>query len=276
MFGMNLEPALRLTTLSALSAGLMLAAPSMALAGDYWWSGDWYLKVGATGFVAPRYEGSKSYLLQGLPLISLGKAGDLVRFTSRNDDPSFSLYESGPMRLGAVGKLIMPRDRDDSGDLKGLSPVKFGVEVGGFAELYPTDWVRLRAEVRQGIRSHTGVVADISADAFKDVTPTVRVSAGPRLTFASEDYVEAYYGVDAKESAKTGLKPFKPEGGLHSVGFGGEVTWKTTDKIDTGVFAEYKRLVGSAGDSSLVNQRGSANQYLVGVSASYKFGFTLP
>ncbi|MFY8100214.1 MAG: MipA/OmpV family protein, partial [Allorhizobium sp.] len=37
-------------------------------------------------------------------------------------------------------------------------------------------------------------------------------------------------------------------------------------------FTEYKRLAGPAADSSLVRQKGSENQLLFGVSASYKFG----
>src|SRR5690606_19487797 len=110
-------------------------------------------------------------------------------------------------------------------------------EVGGFAEVYPTDNLRLRAEIRHGIRSHNGVVADLSADFFHDVTPTIQVSGGPRVSWASQDYFEAYYGVDGAESAATGLSPYSPDGGIRSVGVGGAVTWKASDKLTTSVFA---------------------------------------
>ena len=40
-------------------------------------------------------------------------------------------------------------------------------------------------------------------------------------------------------------------------------------------FTEYKRLTGPAADSSLVKERGSENQLVIGLSASYKFNFTL-
>jgi len=39
---------------------------------------------------------------------------------------------------------------------------------------------------------------------------------------------------------------------------------------------EYRRLLGPAADSSLVQERGSRNQVLVGLSATYRFDFTLP
>jgi outer membrane scaffolding protein for murein synthesis (MipA/OmpV family) len=257
---------------------LLAAAPVSALAedGSYWWSGDWYLKVGAAGFVAPRYDGAKSYIFQVTPMISLGKAGEPLRFSSRNDNPSFAFVETQSFRAGIVGKLVMPRDGGDSDDLKGLEPVQLGVEAGAFAEAYPTDWVRVRGEVRQGIRSHNGIVADLSADAFADLTPTIRLSAGPRVTFASDDYMDTYYGVNGKESIKSGLSKYNAEGGLYSAGVGAAVTWQATENVEASTFAEYKRLMGSAADSSLVQERGSRDQFLIGVSSTYRFNFKLP
>lgn len=264
---------MRLGVLSVMSGFLALsAAPAFA---DAWWSGDWYLKVGGSAFVAPRYQGDDSYLFQGKPIISLGRADQTVRFTSRNDNPSFSVYDNGAIRAGIVGKLVLPRDKDTSSDLKGLDPVKLGLEAGAFTEVYPTDWMRFRTEVRRGIRSHDGIVADVSADAFMDMTDTVRVSAGPRATFATDGYMDAYYGVSAKESSKSGLKKYNADGGVQSAGLGAAIDWKATEKVDTSLFAEYSRLLGSAADSSLVRERGAKDQFVIGVSATYRFDFRL-
>ena len=260
-----------------LSLGLAFAATSSAHAqeGGYFWSGDWYLKVGATGFIGPKYDGASDRLFQAAPLISLGRAGSTVRFSSRNDNPAFAFVDKGAFRAGLAGKLIFERDEDTSSDLEGLDPVRFGGELGGFAEVYPTDWLRIRAELRQGIRSHKGIVADVAADGFVDVTDTVRISGGPRLSAASSDYFDAYYGVNASESAKSGYSQYNPSGGLSSVGAGAAITWQATEKLETSAFAEYKRLMGPAADSSIVREGGSRNQFLVGLSATYRFDFTL-
>jgi outer membrane scaffolding protein for murein synthesis (MipA/OmpV family) len=254
---------------------LGLSQGAAAGEGESWFSGDWYLTVGAAGFVAPEYEGAKDFLFRATPMISIGKVGPEARFTSRNDNISFSLFESGAIRAGAVGKIVFPRDGDDADDLKGLDPVRWGAEIGGFAEVYPTDWLRIRGEVRHGIRAHDGIVADISADAFHDVTPTIRVSGGPRASFASSDYFDTYYGVSADEAQESGLSAYDPGGGLKSLGVGGAVTWKTTDQVTTSLFGEYSRLMGSAKDSSLVQERGSPDQLMLGVSATYRFDFTM-
>lgn len=240
-----------------------------------WIHGNWALKVGATGMVAPDFDGSKNYMFSASPIISLGKAGPEARFTSRNDGISISLFDNGAFRSGINGEFIMRRDSGDSDDLIGVNPIRFGGELGGFAEFYPTDWLRVRGELRHGIVSHHGIVADLSADAFADVTPTIRVSAGPRLTVASADYFEAYYGIDATESAASGLSQYYPGGGIDSAGVGGAIDWKATEKLTTSLFAEYAKLLGPAADSSLVNERGSENQFKLGVSATYRFDFTL-
>ncbi|WP_420960138.1 MipA/OmpV family protein [Brucella sp. IR073] len=284
----------RISSLGVLSGAVLFAnfaaAADLASTSDYpapasdmevqktrkhFWSGDWYLTVGAAGFAAPRFEGSSSMIFSGTPMISLGRAGKETRFSSRNDNPSFAFIDTDRFRAGINGKLLFKRDGDTADELKGLDPVKFGGEIGGFAEVYPTDWLRMRAEVRQGIRAHKGVVADLSADAFVDVTPTIRVSGGPRASFATKEYFDAYYGVDADAAAASGLSQYSPGGGFKSAGVGGAITWKATEKVTTSLFAEYARLQGPAADSSLVKERGKRDQFTVGMSATYRFDFSL-
>jgi len=263
---------------SLAASALLVLAPLPAAAGEGlfdWVHGDWYLTLGASGTVAPDFEGGRTYLFAAQPLVSLGKVGPEARFVSRNDNMSISLYDSGAVRAGLNGKIVWGRDGGDGDALKHLDPVRWGAEIGGFAEVYPTDWLRVRAEVRQGVRAHHGVVADITADAFHDVTPAVRVSGGPRLYLASAGYFDAYYGVNARESAASGLDAYDPGGGVKSFGVGGAVTWKTTDRVTTSLFGEYARLTGPAADSSLVEERGSPNQFMFGVSATYRFDFRM-
>jgi len=251
---------------------VMGASPASA---EGWFSGDWYLKVGGAVLNAPKFEGASGRVVSFQPMISLGKAGPSARFSSRNDNISFAFADTGMFRAGAAGKLIWGRDGGTHPHIDGMSEVKFGGEAGVFAEIYPTDFLRLRGEVRRGIRSHDGVVADVAADAFFDVTDTIQISGGPRASWASAGYFDAYYGVDAGEALASGLSPYKPGSGLKSWGAGGAVTWKATDQLTTSVFAEYQRLAGPAADSSLVRERGSKGQLLLGASASYRFDFTL-
>jgi outer membrane protein len=260
-----------------LTASVLLASTTIASAqqAQHWWSGNWYLSVGAAGFSGPKFEGSKHNKLQFAPLVSFGKQGAGPRFTSRNDNPAFSLFDTGAIRAGIVGKFDPSRDSSDGSELKGLKKEKWGAELGGFVEVYPTDWLRARAELRQGIRSHSGLVADTAIDAFTDIAPNLRLSGGPRASFATSDYFNTYYGVNASESAASGLSRYNPGGGVKSIGVGGALTWQATENISASSFIEYSRLQGPAAGSSLVKERGDRNQLLIGVSATYKFNFTL-
>ncbi len=264
-------------TLSAMLACAALLMPVTAAAGEGafgWMSGNWYLTVGATGLVAPKFEGSSKYMLSAMPLVSLGKAGPEARFSSRNDNISLALIDDGEVRAGLVGKFLWARD-NDADELKGLKPVRWGGEAGGFFEFYPLDWVRVRAELRHGIRAHNGFAGDVAADAFFDITPDIRISGGPRLSFASAKYFDAYYGVDAQEAVDSGLGEYHPGSGLKSAGAGGAVTWRVTDPVTASLFGEYARLTGPAAKSSLVRERGDRNQFTFGVSTTYRFDFSM-
>lgn len=240
-----------------------------------WVAGDWYLKVGGAILHAPRFEGAARNQFAFQPMISLGRHGNAARFTSRNDNISLGIVDNGFFRAGVAGKFIWGRDNSTHSDIAGLSRVPFGGELGGFVDVYPTDFLRLRGEMRRGIRSHDGVVVDLAADAFLDFSDTIRISGGPRVSWASRGYYEAYYGVNAAESAASGLSQYSPGSGFRSIGAGGAITWQATDALETSVFAEYARLMGPAGNSTLVRERGSRNQVTIGTSAVYRFDFSM-
>lgn len=241
--------------------------------GKYFWSGGWSLTVGGDFYRQPRFTGSSKYIMSAQPLISFGRTGVAERFASRNDNISFALMDAEDIRVGLTAEFLMARGGSQA---DGLKDIPWGAEVGGFMEFYPTDWFRLRTEIRHGIRAHSGIIGEVAGDAFYDVTPAIRVSGGPRLSFASKKYFNTYYGINAQESAASGLSAYAPDGGgLASAGVGGAVTWLATDKITTSLYAEYAKLQGKAARSSLVRERGSRDQLTVGVSATYRFDFSL-
>ena len=90
---------------STVAGSFLLALSSAALAEDSggWFSGNWYLKVGAAGFTAPNFDGDDTYELAFSPIISLGKAGDEPRFSSRNDSISLGIIDTGAIRAGPAG-----------------------------------------------------------------------------------------------------------------------------------------------------------------------------
>ena len=93
--------------------------------------------------------------------------------------------------------------------------------------------------------------------------------------------VSPYFSISQAQSAATavvasttGLAPlpaYAASGGLYSYGAGTQVLYRFNPQWEARTFVEYERLTGSAADSPLVTQRGSANQLTYGLGASYSF-----
>lgn len=49
------------------------------------------------------------------------------------------------------------------------------------------------------------------------------INMGPRMTAASDDFMQTYFGIDAGQSARTGLARYNAQGGILSYGVGGTV-----------------------------------------------------
>ncbi len=176
--------------------------------------------------------------------------------------------EGDAWRAGATGKLLWGRRERDDAALRGLGDVRFGGEAGAFVEVYPLSWLRARAELRRGFLAHDAPMGDVKLDAFARIGERWIVAAGPRLSLAGGDHQRTYFGVDARQSAASGLPVFRPEGGVLSFGVAAQVTYQWTARLETTAYASANRLTGDAARSPLVTQRGSRDQFGAGVSTA--------
>jgi outer membrane protein len=232
---------------------------------------EWTVTLGAEGRVVPTFEGSDRYTVVPFPVFDLRRAGTPPSFHSPYDGFGFAVLDTGRFRLGPAFKVRLPRNQSDDSDLKGLGDVDWALEAGLFADYWVTPWLRTRAEVRQGFGGHHGIVADLTADAVVPITPRWTLSAGPRVTLATTAATTPYFSVSAAQAVASGLPVYNASGGVHSYGAGAQARYQWSPQWATYVFAEYERLADGAADSPIVTQRGSANQFEVGLGVSYSF-----
>ena len=237
---------------------------------------DWTITLGAEGRVEPIFQGSKRYELHPYPLFDLRRYGTPERFHGPRDGLGVGLIEGSNFLIGPVGQLKMQRRERDDTVLTGLGDVPWALELGGFAEYWWMPWLRTRAEVRQGVTGHHGVVADLFADAVVPVNPQLTLSGGPRVTLATGAATRPYFSITAVQSAASGLPIFDAEGGVRSVGAGTQARYFWTQQFATHAFVEYERLTDDAANSPLVTQRGSPNQFTIGLGATRSFDFKQP
>lgn len=263
---------------AGLGAVFLVAAIGGAQAADMvtpaWAPGaakEWTVTIGVEGRATPTFPGSDRYTGIALPLFDIRTAGTPARFHSPRDGFGIPLYDTGRFRAGPAFKIRMPRHEGDDSDLNGLGNVDFAFEAGGFLEFWPTQWLRTRAELRQGFGGHHGVVADLTADMVMPVTPQLTLSGGPRTTLMSDKAIDPYFSVNATQSAASGLPVYTAGGGFYSVGAGAQARYQWSPQWATYVFVEYERLVGDASDSPIVTLRGSRDQWQTGLGLTYSF-----
>ena len=178
--------------------------------------------------------------------------------------------------LGPAVKLVWERRASSYTALNGLGNVDYAVQAGAFAEYWPMPWMRLRVEARQGIGGETGVTGDTFLDAIVPIGPWT-LSAGPRMTLQSAAATSPYFSITPAQSVGStvaglpALPVYHAGGGLYSYGAGAMAQYTFNPQWTTHAIFEYERLTDSAANSPLVRQRGSPDQFTVGLGATYSF-----
>ncbi|MFG1346822.1 MipA/OmpV family protein [Xanthobacter autotrophicus DSM 431] len=233
---------------------------------------DWYMTIGASGQVEPTYPGADGYSIRPSLIFSVRKASQLNVFRSVDDNPSFAIFDTGVFRFGAVGRLDWGRNADDDWRLTGTGDIGVAVEGGAFAEWYPVEWLRTRAELRYGVGGFEGVRGLLGADVIIPYGQW-RFAVGPRLTYGGSGYMESYFGVNAQQSLTANLlgnplPVYQASSGFDLVGATAQLTYNFRNGFEAGVFGSYGALLGSAASSPLTTD---TNQFMAGVSLSYTF-----
>lgn len=231
----------------------------------------WNVSLGVGIGVAPAFLGANRGGAAFRPVLSIGRGLGSRWLSVADDSIGIGLIEGDNWRAGVAGKLLWERRASDHSELRGLGNVRFGAEIGGFAEFYPVSWLRARGEIRQGLFAHDALMGDIKLDAFTRFAERWIVSAGPRMSFAGRDFTQTYLGVTPQQSLQSGLPAFKAGNGLLSYGVAAQVTYQWTPRVETSAFVQATRLAGDAEKSPLVRQKGSANQFSLGTSLRWTF-----
>jgi outer membrane protein len=227
---------------------------------------DLVLEVGGGLRALPVYEGAEDYKLRPWPVIEL----HYIRL------PVVGGVGGGPERgfsFSPSFRVIEERDDDDYPDLAGLGDVDLAVELGGEVA-YRVGMFRALAAVRRGFGGHEGIVGRVGVDAVLQPVPRLSMAVGPRLFFASEDYLQTYLGVTPAQAAASGLPIYDPDGGIRGVGLEADFKYRISQRWSVVGEVGYERLVLDAADSPIA-ELGSENQFAAALGLSYRFHLDL-
>lgn len=231
------------------------------------------VKVGAMGFVAPKYEGSKEYRVLGAPvaypIFSDAATGGLAgRVAPGNgiDDLRFRLLDRHGFEAGVLGGYAFGRDQDDGPLLDGLGDVDGGVILGAYAgfragiALFDISYHRI-------VSGDTSGYFRVGATVEKRVTPNLNLRARGGVTYADDDYMQDYFGVSGLQSTRSvaGLPIYDADSGFKDAFVDLGATYDIDSHWSVLAGVGYKRLIGDAADSPVIE---TEDQF------SARFGFT--
>lgn len=245
-------------------AAALIASPAAAQDEN-----DLRVRVGLGAQLTPEFIGSDDVDLGPLWDVDVARGDNPFPFETPDDAFSIRLFSEGGFTAGPAANVEWKRKESDVGAPVGK--VKTTVEVGGFAEYQLGETIRLRADLRQGLGGHEGLVGSIGADRIWRDGDRYVFSIGPRVLFSNGRYQRAYFGVDNAAALASGLPAYRPDGGVYAVAATSGLSYQFNSRFGAFGYARYERLVGDAADSPIVRALGSRNQLSGGIGLSYTF-----
>ena len=267
---------IRLAAISAASCAIFCAGePVRAVDVDFSLNdlspSAWIIEVGGYGVLEPTYLGSRFYNFGLKPLFGFRQVGDREWLSFPNDAFDMALYETANLRAGAAGNLtLQSRLHGQDIDLR-LGKADVDLQGGAFAEYYPVSSIRTRAELLQGVTGNTGFALNLAADYIWRPVPDWTLSFGPRAQIVNDQYASDYFSTQIAIRNNNYYVPYRAEGGLLTSGAEFTGKYDLTAQITTKFYIDYNQILGDAADSPRVSLRGSAEQVILGVGATYKF-----
>ena len=246
---------------------LCVATPLAAQAQDGGDADTTRYRVGLGPQVQPSYPGADRYSLRPFADLSRAKGDEFFPFEAPDQSFGLRLLRGDRFAIGPVIGFEGKRKRSDTDGI--LDRVGNTVELGGFVQYQLADPIRARAELRQGVGGHKGLISDLSLDYVARQGDDWVFSIGPRTSITSGKYQRAYFEVPFETGGP--LRSYRPDGGFQSVGVAAGYLKSFGPHWGVYAYAKYDRLIGDPADSPVTRRFGSRNQPSGGIALTYTF-----
>jgi outer membrane protein len=182
-----------------------------------------------------------------------------------------NLIPSNFWRLGPVYNYRAERDDVDNNRVDRLDEVSDANEFGLFGGIEWEGWYLFLEYLADMGDAHDGAYGSLKGGYNWVLNPEWVITMGGFATYASDDYMSTYFGIDRQDAARSGLDRYDADGGMKDVGLDLGVNWGFAPSWDLRGLFQYKRLIGDADDDSPVVDEGSENQLFTAILVVFKF-----
>lgn len=220
--------------------------------------------------IQPDYEGSDDYELVPVPTGAANfDNGMYVKLLGLN--LRANLIPSNFWRLGPVYNYRPSRSDVDNSRVDRMKNISDANELGIFGGIAWENWFVLLDVLGDTGNAYDGWYATLRGGYNWVIDPQWVLTMGGFATYADDDYMSTYFGVDAADAARSGLDEYDADGGMKDVGLDFGVNWAFAQNWNLRGLLQIKQLVGDADDSSPVVDQGSATQLFTAVMVVFKF-----
>ncbi len=242
----------------------LICSPTTLLAANVDYS------IGAGVAAVPDYEGSDE--LTGAPALFFSANWEQGYFVKlAGNSIRANALPNKNWSLGPVLQFRGTRDDDvDNSQVALMREIDSTVEAGVFVGFNNGAWDTSLQWVSDTSDKHDGSLAKLIAGySFK--SPGIKTRIGVSTTYADDDYMSTYFGVNANNVGGSGFAPYKAEAGIKDVGVDVTIRYSINSSWDVMGGLTYASLLGDATDSPVVDVAGSDGQFSAALLAIYNF-----
>jgi MipA family protein len=226
--------------------------------------------IGLGAGLAPDYEGADDFKAVPVPQFRYSIPNGCY-LSLLGPSLRVNMIPSRRFGLGPMLRYRPARDSVDDDVVDQFTKIDSTIEAGVFSSVVINHFVFYTAYNKDTSDSHDGYLIDAAGGYRIGIESDVQLMMLAIGTFASDEYMETYFGVNEENSYQSGLPEYVAEAGIKDVGILAALQYKIDKNWAILGIMKYTRLLGDAADSPIVDKRGDANNFMDAIIINYSF-----
>lgn len=181
------------------------------------------------------------------------------------------LTKDTPLELGPVLQYRLKRDDVDNNRVDRMKEVDAATEAGAFVGVKLGQLSLSTTFVTDVSDEHSGSVWYMNGFYVIPVDEQFKFGFGAHLTWASNEYMETYFGVDSNDAARSGFNKYTAGKDLKDTGLSVIGHYKFNKSWGMAGVVNFTRMLNDAQDSPVVKDAGDDNQFKAVLAVTYSF-----